>query len=205
MLKYIQVIYDDLEKVKIGIRDNSGAWVGQTESEATVDADMTELQNKDEEITSIKQLLANKQLEARQLAAAKQLRLEVLYNTVKVVHQNDKTKWIQYGIVEDTTPTPRNRPTQELNLSISTDLDGQGSLLKILNPDSLADSYLWEKGIGTNPEETVFTGQWQSLIQTSKSTVVDDDVIPGKRYFYRVRAFNRRGYGPWSDTVNRVE
>ena len=35
--------------------------------------------------------------------------------------------------------------------------------------------------------------------------VVDDDVVSGSRYFYRVRGVNTSGPGPWSEPVNAVQ
>jgi hypothetical protein len=37
----------------------------------------------------------------------------------------------------------------------------------------------------------------------TKLTYTDDDVVKGKRYFYRVRGYNRRGY-PWLWRVERT-
>jgi len=40
---------------------------------------------------------------------------------------------------------------------------------------------------------------------TTKTTFVDDDVAKAIRYFYRVRAANASGFGPWSEIVSRVQ
>ena len=40
---------------------------------------------------------------------------------------------------------------------------------------------------------------------TTKTPFVDDDVFKGVRYFYKVRAINAAGEGPWSEAVSRVQ
>ena len=40
---------------------------------------------------------------------------------------------------------------------------------------------------------------------TRKRSFVDNDIPRGVRVFYRVRAANRSGVGPWSDPVGKVQ
>ena len=45
----------------------------------------------------------------------------------------------------------------------------------------------------------------QFLKNSVKLSFIDDDVLPGIRYFYTVRAVNRNGKGPESDAASRVQ
>jgi hypothetical protein len=38
-----------------------------------------------------------------------------------------------------------------------------------------------------------------------KTSFIDDEVAKGIRIFYRVRAANTNGVGPWSEAVSRVQ
>lgn len=40
---------------------------------------------------------------------------------------------------------------------------------------------------------------------TKKTSFVDDEVPKGVRVFYRVRAANTNGVGPWSEAVSKVQ
>ena len=71
--------------------------------------------------------------------------------------------------------------------------------------DDVADSYEWQKGQGTDPKDTSTIPPMSFFKQTSKTVFIDDEVLKGIRYFYRVRAVNRNGQGPWSEPVSRVQ
>ncbi|MBI3195179.1 MAG: fibronectin type III domain-containing protein [Ignavibacteriae bacterium] len=61
-----------------------------------------------------------------------------------------------------------------------------------------------ERGTSADPKATQ-PDSFVPLRETTKISIVDDDVLPGVRYFYHVRAFNNKGYGPWSNVVSKVQ
>jgi hypothetical protein len=100
---------------------------------------------------------------------------------------------------------PTNPPTMPLTVVIKDDTDGEGFILSLQAVDPLAKSYLWEKGVSTNPSDlqTIPVMHFHKL--TTRSTFVDDDVVKGSRYWYRVRAANCKGEGPWSEPTSKVQ
>ena len=71
--------------------------------------------------------------------------------------------------------------------------------------DPVAINYEWQKGQGLDPKDMHTIPDMVFFKFTTKIKFVDDNVTKGVRYFYRVRALNRNGQGPWSEPVSRVQ
>lgn len=87
---------------------------------------------------------------------------------------------------------------------LQDDTDGEGFIVST-QFDANADFYEWQKGFGSNPSETKTIPELKNFKTTKKTNFVDDEVPKGVRVFYRVRAANTNGVGPWSEAVSRVQ
>ena len=205
MYKYLEKSLTRLKKIKSGIAANIAAWSGQLVTAEIIQADINEIEAMDNDVTNAEQQLTQKQKLARQLADSKMEKADSLELKIKGIHSEQKEKWIEYGIEPEKTRTQRSVPELQLNLLISDDTDGEGFQLQVEKRDPAADIYIWEKGVGASAEDTGATPALVQFTETTKSYLVDDDVVKGKRYYYRVRAYNSKGYGPWSNVVSRVQ
>ena len=121
------------------------------------------------------------------------------------IYANNLSKLSEYGIKPRKDPNKVPPPTKTLAIEITDDSDGEGFNLSITSKDDVADSYEWQKGQATDPKDMSTIPPLSFYKTTSKIKFLDDDIIKGVRYFYRVRALNRNGQGPWSEAVSRVQ
>jgi hypothetical protein len=121
------------------------------------------------------------------------------------LYADNPVKLAEYGLKPRKDPSKVPPPTSTLAITITDDTDGEGFVLTIAAKDAVADSYEWKKGQGLDPKDTKTTPAMLFFKNSTKLTFVDDDVIPGVRYFYSVRAVNRNGKGPESDVASRVQ
>lgn len=204
-MKYLRKIIDALKDFKTGMLINAARWVGQSETPATVQAAVDELEAKEAEIIALKQNLSVKLAEARALRSVKDVYAEGLENLARGLHSSDPEKLIEYGIPPEPVRTPANPPTMVLSLIIKDDTDGVGFRVSLQSADPDAENYEYEKGVGADPTVTGIVPEMSHFKLTTKISFVDDDVLRGRRCFYRVRAINRKGVGPWSEAVSSVQ
>ncbi len=204
MHKYLLTTYDRLQKQAEGMANHADLWAAQPINADTVKADAATIETTDTDVTNSEQQLSVKKRNARELSASLNEKAEQNENLIKFIHKDDPDKWIEYGIAPKKNPEPGMSPTRPLTLTISDDTDGQGFILRLTASDSDAKMYLWERGTSADPKATQ-PDSYSALRETTVINIVDDDVLPGVRYFYRVRAFNNKGYGPWSNMVSKVQ
>lgn len=204
MLKYVQKVFDRLKLFLSGIAANRDKWEHQTENETTVQGYMDEIERRDNEIAGMKNQVAAKQMELRSYIAQMEEKVDRLEDTVRSIHPTEKSKWLDYGMEAEKQQTPGMSPTKPLTLTIKDDTDGIGFILSLEKADSSAFTYVWQKGSSANPTATQ-PEKFEPFRESTKISIVDDDVQPGVRYFYRVQAFNSKGYGPMSNVVSRVQ
>jgi len=118
--------------------------------------------------------------------------------------KNDPVKLSLYGIALKKEKVRRPAPTSSLHPAIVDDSDGAGFVLST-NSDPVGDQYEWLKGSGADPTKTDLIPEMRLLKSTTKTSFDDDDVAKGVRYFYKVRAINAAGEGPWSEAVSKVQ
>lgn len=205
MIKYLFELINGLNRFESGMISNAPTWVGQSETEATVKAKRQLLEAKETEITNKKEELSVLYAEARDLKKETDVYLNGLINLAKGLHTDTPEKLVEYGIPPEKPKEPTNPPTMALTVVIKDDTDGEGFILSLQAIDPLAKNYLWEKGVSTNPSDlqTIPAMHFHKL--TTRSTFVDDDVVKGSRYWYRVRAANSKGEGPWSEPTSKVQ
>jgi len=121
------------------------------------------------------------------------------------IYANTPDKLAEYGIKQRKDKSKIPPPTAILAIEISDDTDGEGFILLLTAKDPVSDNYEWQKGQGLDPKDMHTIPDMTFFKFTTKMQFVDDNVTKGVRYFYRVRALNRNGQGPWSEPVSRVQ
>lgn len=205
MIKYIVELITRLTDLKSGITVNLAAWAGQAETPATVQAKIDQLQAKDDEIEGLKETVSVKLAEARTLKNQLEVSADSIEHIAIGIHSQNPEKLVEYNIKLRKPPEPANPPTMIPTVVLDDDTDGDGFKLGVQHPITDATDYEWEKGIAANPADVNTVPPLSHLITTKKLSIVDDQVAKGVRYFYRVRAINRKGNGPWSAPLSRVQ
>jgi hypothetical protein len=126
-------------------------------------------------------------------------------NIVYSLYPNNPAKLSEYGMKPRKPGEKVPSPDKTLAINITDDTDGEGFILTLAIKDDVADFYEWKKGQGIDPKDTSTTPPMFPFKNSAKLTFVDDDVLPGIRYFYSVRAVNRNGKGPESEAASRVQ
>jgi hypothetical protein len=204
MLKYIQNLVDSLKSVVSGMKKNPEKWANLPVTVQDVESDIAELEKADSDIKDAEQSLTQKREVARTLATAKSSRLSQLQNLAIGLHADNSSKLTEYNIDARKISSAKPVPGKVHIVSITDDVDGIGFILTIAK-ESEADHYEIEKGEATNVNDLVLAPPFPFFKTTTKTTIVDDDVKKGVRYFYRVRAINPSGSGEWSESVNKVQ
>ncbi|MBI5216199.1 MAG: fibronectin type III domain-containing protein [Ignavibacteriae bacterium] len=188
-----------------GIEKNVDRWNGQPDTVDSVKADLTALENADNEIANLEQQLLQRRIAARELCQQIETKADETELRMKGIHANEREKWIEYGS-EFTSPERQAsvQPSMPLTLTIKDDLDAQGFIIALERKDENGEYYLFEKGMSADTKATAPTS-WQPLAEIPRISTIDDNVEPGVRYFYRVRASNNKGKGPYSNVVSRVQ
>ena len=204
MLRYLRDEIDRLHGFMLGIGKNPEKWANNEVTEAEVKTSIDSLEAAEKQIEEIKSLLSQKQLEARNLKNTAVKLGDKLENFINGYHADDPQKLIEYGIEPKKTYTKRQVPTAKPLIAIQDDTDGEGFVLTV-SSDPDAEMYEWYKGLGTDPSKTDIIPAMNLFKTTKKISFVDDDVPKGVRVFYKVRAVNNKGEGPWSEPVSRVQ
>lgn len=204
MLKYISSAVDRLTKQKNGIDQNADTWQNQPITSAMLQEKIDELTTQQKSIDDKSLELATLKTQAHTSSADGEKLADRVEALTMGLEGNNPEKLLAYGITPRKAQVKRNEPTQVLHPEISDDTDGEGFILSTL-ADPLADLYEWEKGTGADPSKTDIIPEMKLFKSIVKSSFVDDDVPKGVRIFYRVRAVNAAGAGPWSEAVSRVQ
>ena len=205
MVKYLQAIFDRLSALKNGMTVNSSTWTGQAETPVTVQTKIDLINTKHGEIESAKDTLSVKYAEARALKNELNTYADGIENIAIGLHSTTKEKLVDYNIELRKPPTPQPPPTLALTIILNDETDGEGFIVSLQKPDPVADTYEFERGVAANPSDVNTIPAMSHFKITKKTSFIDDDIGKGKRYFYRVRAINSRGEGPWSSPVSRVQ
>ncbi len=206
MLKYLQKVYDRFSGFKNGVNLNLPKWAGYPAiTPVTLQADMDNINDADQEVQAAEDTLAQKLAAARALAETKTLKADQTEERAIGIHAEEKDKLVEYNIPVPGAKQPRPVPLKAVIDSVSNDDDGIGFKLKVKALQH-ADHYEWERGaLSPGSATTVLQPPYPFLRSNKKLLIVDDDVESGTRYFYRVRGVNNTGAGPWSEPVSAVQ
>jgi len=206
MTKYITDLIDTLKERKAGIKKNLVLWKDLPVTEKIVEDAVKELQTIDDEITDLIDALQQKRMQARTLVKAKETGLLAQTDSLAIgLHTADPTKLNEYGIKLRKPAEAKPLPAKSVIDSITDDDDGEGFVITIVSQGEIPDFFEIEKGMAPNADDKVLAPPYPFYKATKKLTITDDDVLKGKRYFYRVRAVNATGAGEWSEAVSRVQ
>ena len=205
MKKYIHVMLQEIENFEHGISANAADW---TNLPVTL-VQITTLKNDLAHCGTAIETAEATALGARHAGLAKNSEAIKIYdqavNLAYGIYANTPDKLAEYGIKPRREPSKVPPPTDILAIEISDNTDGEGFNLMLTAKDPVAINYEWQKGQGLDPKDMHTIPDMIFFKITSKIQFIDDNVTKGVRYFYRVRALNRAGQGPWSEPVSRVQ
>lgn len=205
MTKYIHELIHKFKSRKSGMKNNAAKWTGQPVTEADIDGHVKELEDIDKLIEAAKDALQQQRALARKMRNDKQKDLNQVDSLAEGLHKDDPEKLSDYDIELPKPGEAKPVPDKAVIISIVDDVDGEGFVINIKAQANIAEHYEIERGIAPSPEDNVLVTPYPFLTSTKKSNYLDDDVLPGKRYFYRVRAINSAGAGEWSEPVSAVQ
>lgn len=204
MLVYLQKLKNRFTGLLNGVSIHIADWAGQAETTVTIQLNIDQIDMVQSEINALEDQLSQKKKEGRELEEELNLIADTIENKAIGFHTANPDVLNDYDIK---LRKPREKspvPSAVLVPVLTDDVDGEGFVIETqYDPD--ADKYEWEKGTAADPTDLNTVPPMQHFKVTSKIKFVDDNVMPGFRYFYRVRAFNTSGNGPWSAAVSRVQ
>ena len=205
MKKSLQKTQNSLKQLENGMSANPNDWDKQPVKVTDVQAEEEQILIKSNALDAASATLTERQHDANaENNVAKKLITQV--STLAYgIYVNNPEKLAEYGLKPRKAPEKISAPTKTLAIKINDDTDGEGFVLSLAARDTLAENYEWQKGIAADPKDTSTIPAMQFFKNTTKSSFLDDDVIKGVRYFYRVRAQNSSGQGPWSESASRVQ
>lgn len=204
MIRYLREESDRLSGFKGGIEKNSAKWAGNEITPAAIQTQIEQLSAQEKLIESTKTLLNQQQLEAKEIQQNAAKLGDQIESYINAFHPNDAERLLDYGLVPRKQYTKKQIPTAKPAITIQDDTDGEGFILTT-QTDADAEMYEWYKGIGADAAKPDVIPAMTMLKTTKKTSFVDDDVVKGVRVFYKVRAINNKGEGPWSEPVSRVQ
>jgi hypothetical protein len=204
MTKFLQALKTRLGNLKNGIHKNLAVWNNQPESEATLAVNITAIEDMEQKVKDAEEALMLARKEARELERELTLVADTVENKAIGFHTATPDRLINYDIHLRKERQKRPVPSELLVVDLKDDVDGEGFIITT-QVDINADRYEWEKGMTDDPKNLDIIPKMSHFKTASKTSFVDDDVVAGTRYFYRVRAINCNGEGPWSNPSSRVQ
>jgi len=203
-MKYLLDLISLFAGLKKGITNNATLWKDQIYTPEFIQSTIDSLQAANDEIETLEGEISRKKKEARLLESEQQAVADKIIKITYGFHADKPEQLIDYGLKLPKAPETKPKPEKQLSVTLIDDTDGQGFIVGT-QVDAVANNYEWDKGQGANPADTSTIPEMKFFKYTSKTTFVDDDVAKGVRYFYRVRAVNTAGEGPWSVAASRVQ
>ena len=204
MLSYLSEPKERLGFLKAGMERNLRRWSDQTVPIAEVDQVLLNLETKNREVEYSKQMQAQRLMEARDLSSSATDLADKIENMARGFHAGDENALLDYNIKGRKTKEAKPAPETKLKVTLEDDTDGEGFIVSV-SSEPRADYYEWQKGVGTNASDVQTIPELKNYKTTGKTYFVDDEVPKGIRVFYRVRAGNSKGVGPWSEAASRVQ
>jgi hypothetical protein len=195
---------EKLLALKTGMVKYPESWTAQTVEVQEVDDLLAEIDDKNSQVDAAKQQVSLSITGARSTSNKAKKLSDKIENIAIGLCAGSEEKLIEYGIKSKKTPEPKPVPSKTLIPVIEDDTDGEGFIVST-QTDTDADYYEWQKGIAADPTNVSTLPEMRVFKTTKKTKFVDDDTAKGVRVFYRVRAANTNGAGPWSEAVSAVQ
>ncbi len=204
MIQYFSEVSERLNGFKKGMDKEPDLWQNQPEGPAKVQEKITLIDAKEKEVADLKDLLSVKQAEGHALVNEVTEYADRIESTIIGQVGTSIERLTPYGIKPRKTAVRKPSPSKILLPVLADDTDGIGFIVSTqTDPD--AEHYEWHKGLGADPSKTDIIPEMKFFKISKKTSFVDDDVPKGVRVFYKVRAVNGAGQGPWSEAVSRVQ
>lgn len=204
MVKYISDVIVELKSRKAGIQANSDKWGGLAVTADELDDYVKQLEAQSLKIDMAEATLQKEREAGRRMAETFTLKQKQVDSLAYGIHAEETIKLADYGLSTRKAATTKPVPAKGVITGITDDSDGIGFVVS-WTALANADFYEIEKGIAPNTSDLVLQPPYPFLKTTTKTTLVDDAVEKGRRYFYRIRGVNATGTGEWSEPVNRVQ
>ena len=204
MVKYISDVITELKSRSAGMQTNAEKWTNQTVTAAELDDYVKQLEAQSLKIDTAEATLQKEREAGRRLAETLTLKQKQVDSLAYGIHAEETIKLTDYGLSTRKPNSSKPIPAKAVLTSIVDDADGVGFVVTWASLTN-ADYYEIEKGLAANTSDLVLQPPYPFLKTTTKTTLVDDAVEKGRRYFYRVRGVNATGTGEWSEPVNRVQ
>jgi hypothetical protein len=183
---------------------NPVKWTAESVTITSVNEMIVKIDAADKEVEISKQIHSQKLGEARTVSNAATTLADKLETLALGFHAGDESKLLEYSIQAKRDKQVITTPETKLTVTIVDDIDNVGFRVStVVEPK--ASYYEWQKGIGLNAADINTIPEMKLFKTTKKTNFVDDDVTKGVRVFYKVRACNASGEGPWSEAVSRVQ
>lgn len=204
MIQYFSELSSRLKSYKNGMDKEPELWQNQPEGPAKVQEKIVLVDAKEKEVGDLKDLLSVKQAEGHALVNEVTEYADRLGSTIIGLVGTSVERLTPYGIKPRKTAARKPAPSKTLLPVLADDTDGIGFIVSTqTDPD--AEHYEWYKGLGADPSKTDVIPEMKFFKISKKTSFVDDEVPKGVRVFYKVRAVNNAGQGPWSEAVSRVQ
>ena len=204
MYAFLLKIKNRLVALKNGVSTHATEWTGQPETPTTIQTQITTVDTMQTEIDALEHQLSEKKKAAHLLVVPLEASADIVEKKAIGFHAANPGELETYGIVARKPNEKHPVPGSTLYVDIKDDTDGIGFIVST-QVDAYADQYQFERGIATDPKDLNTTPPMKEYKTTTKTSFVDDDVVSGVRYFYRVRALNAAGAGHWSNASSRVQ
>ena len=204
MNKPVIDLRNEFSDLKKGMETNNAKWVGQPVSALQVKDIIDDLQTKEDAVVSANNLLIQARSAVKDAVTLHAVVADQVISLAEGIHKLEPSKLSDYNLSLPKPKKPKVPPGKAVIDSLKDEEDGEGFIIKML-PLTDAEGFEIEKSGPQSPDLLVLAPPYTHLKTTQKLTYVDDEIIKGKRYFYRARAYNRRGNGEWSDVSSRVQ
>ena len=204
MNKPVIDLRNEFSDLKKGMETNNAKWVGQPVSALQVKDIIDDLQSKEDAVVSANNVLIQAKVAASEAVALHTLIADQVISLTEGIHKLEPSKLVDYNLSLPKPKKPKVPPGKAVIDSLKDEEDGVGFKLKFMHLTDV-EGFEIERSAPQNSDLLVLAPPFIFLKVTQKLTYVDDEIIKGKRYFYRVRGYNRRGKGEWSDISSRVQ
>ena len=204
MIKLIQDLRNELTDLKKGMETNDTKWTNQEVTAIKVKAIIDDLQSKDDDISAAVIALSKARTAGRDAVATNIPVAEQIVSLAEGIHKMEPSKLEDYNLQLPAARKAKVTPGKAIIKSIETDDNGEGFVIKFQSLTD-AEGFEIEKSEPQNPDVLVLAPPFKHLCNSTRLSYIDEDVVKGKRYFYRGRGYNRRGFGEWSEGSSGIQ
>ena len=204
MNKVINDLKNEMNDLSNGMETNHLLWTGQVVTQIAVKACVADLQDKEDAVVTANNVLIQAKAYAKESVAKNRLIAGQVISLAEGIHALDTSKLTDYNLTIPHPKKPVAAPGKAVIESLKDEDDGIGFKIKF---HSLADvqGFEIERSTPQSSDLLVLAPPYLHLKNSLKLSYVDDDIIKGKRYFYRGRGYNHKGFGEWSDISSKVQ